>query len=105
MRLRFIALILGLAVLAQTGCKCCRSYDNAPPPPPYSIQVSPPPAGPIQVSPPPAGSIQSSPPPFAPAVGAMLPAADPDRAPVDLPLPQASPTTPTSFNRLTSWSR
>lgn len=95
MRPRFIGLMLGVAVLAQTGCKCCRPCDNVPPPPPpYSIQASPPPAPPIQ----------PSPPPVAPAVG-MLPAYDPDRVPAALPLPQANPTVPTSFNRLTSGSR
>lgn len=96
MRLRYITWVLGVAALAPVGCKTCHCGDNAPPPPPiYPIKVTPAPVGPIQ----------TSPPPVPPAVGAMLPAVDPDRVPAELPLPQASPTSPTSFNRLTSWSR
>lgn len=97
MRLRSIALVLGFAALAQTGCKSCHCADNAPPPPP--------PIYPVRVTPAPVSPLPTSPPPVAPAVGAMLPANDPDVVPAELPLPPANPTAPASFNRLTSWSR
>lgn len=104
MRLFYIALMLGLTAFAQTGCKSCHC-DNAPPPPMYPVRVSPAPAVPLPTSPVPAAPLQTSPPPLPPGAGAMLPPFDPDRAAGELPLPPTNPTTPTSFNRLTSWSR
>lgn len=95
MRLRNLALMLGFVLLAQTGCKSCHCGDNAPPPPVYPVRVIPAPVAPIQTSPPPAP----------PAAGAMLPAFDPDCVPANPPVPQTNPTVPTSYNRLTSWSR
>ncbi len=79
MRLRFAALLLGLATLAPLGCKCCRPCDSVPPPPPPC-------------------PLQASPPPLASPIG-MLPTTDPDRPQAEPPLNSARPTS------LTSWTR
>ncbi len=88
MRLSYLALLLGLATLVQTGCKSCRHCETMAPPPACQ--------GPIVT--PPAYQTPVAPPPFAPAVG-TLPAADPDRTTAE---PPRLPVRPSS---LTSWVR
>ncbi|HTU90695.1 MAG TPA: hypothetical protein VMF69_11520 [Gemmataceae bacterium] len=102
MRLRSIALVLGLAVLAQTGCKSCHTSGTVPPPFP-PVQTTPPPFVPAPaIAPAPAAAPA---PATAPAVGAMLPATDPDCPSAQPSLLPAQASVPASFNRLTSWSR